>query len=496
MSAFRLMPGRYIPAGIIVVLTVFIVWGCAVSQYTSAPKVVNPLDYGLNEAKTGEERYHILLRTHQEARNRGVGVSYAGIGHINVTIPDNAKSIPLTSFTDFAGVTIQVENKKKGMFLYTLSSKLTPIAVDGKDIDDGDFHRYPDLKKGNKLLVIYDKNLWVQERIGYGKGTERKDIMLVRNGRGSNNPVQGYSTASSLPDCYYRDVDSGTKTIIKNVTFERTARSTEKTYLVKIENQYNVEVTGVNIRTPDGTGLYGDMVIYIANCADVKLKDISVNGTYSLPKQSGYGVRINNIYNLYVENMYGRANWGVFGNHDVNRAYLKNCDINRFDVHCYGRDIRFDNCNFIGLYNQFSGMYGVIRFNDCTFTDCHPVLIEGSYNAFTPFELYFEGCTFNFDKKHPGVVYFSSFSTEDNARPELSEKSLPNVRIENCSVNLDEGLTTWYVFNIKKVKDFKGRFSHISKVNVEGVTTNDGQLNMELYSNKVETVHKVVLKKK
>lgn len=495
MSACRLMPRRYV-ATAIVVLVVFNVCGCAVSQYARAPEVINPLDYELNEAKTGEERYRILLRTHQEALKRGIGVSYTGIGHINVTIPDNAKSIPLTSFTDFAGVTIQVENKKKGMFLYTLSSKLTPIIVEGMDIDNRNFSSYPALKNGNKLLVIYDKNLWVQERIGYGKGMERKDIMLVRNGRGSNSTVQGYSSAASMPDCYYRDVDTRTKTIIKNVTFERTASSTEKTYFVKIENQYNVEATGVNIHTPDGSGLYGDMAIYIVNCADVKLKDISVNGTYSLPKQSGYGVRIHNLYNLYVENMYGRANWGVFGNHNINTAYLKKCDINRFDVHCYGRDIRFDNCNFVGLYNQFSGMYGEIRFNDCTFTKCHPVLIEGSYNAFTPFDLYFDGCTFNFDEKHPGVVYFSSFSKENNARPELSEKSLPNVIIKNSSVNLNGGLTTWYVFNIKKIKDYKGKFSHISKVTVEGLSTNGGQLNMELYSNKVETIHKVVLKKK
>ena len=495
MSAFRLMPGRYIPAGIIVVLTVFIVWGCAVSQYTSAPKVVNPLDYGLNEAKTGEERYHILLRAHQEAQKRGLGVSYAGIGHIEVTIPDNAKSIPLTYYTDFAGVTIQVENKKKGMFLYTLSSKLTPITVDGIDIDNRDFSCYPALKTGNKLLVIYDKNPWVQERIGYGKGIERKDVVIVRNGRGRNGPVQGYSTAASMPECYYRDIDAN-RTIIKNVTFNRTESSTEKTYLIKIENQFNVEVTGVNIHTPDGSGLYGDMVICIVNCADVKLKDISVMGTYSSSKQSGYGIRILNLYNLYVENMYGRANWGIFGNYNVNKAHLKQCDINRFDIHCYGRDVQFDNCSFVGLYNQFSGMYGEIRFNNCTFTDCHPVLIEGSYNAFTPFDLYFDGCTFNFDKKHPGIVYFSSFSNEDNSRPELSEKSLPNVKIKNSDVNMNDGLTSWYVFNIKKVKGYKGRFSHISKVNIEGVSTNEVSSNMELYSNTVETVHKVALKKK
>ena len=56
MSACRLMPRRNV-ATAIVVLVVFNVCGCAVSQYARAPEVINPLDYGLNEAKTGEERF-------------------------------------------------------------------------------------------------------------------------------------------------------------------------------------------------------------------------------------------------------------------------------------------------------------------------------------------------------------------------------------------------------------------------------------------------------
>lgn len=460
----------------------------------SEKQTISPLQYGLKEAKTGEERYQALLRTHQEAQRLKVGVSYAGIKKIDLTIPENAKSIPLTKNTDFAGVTIIVENKQKSLSLFVLANKLNPVSVEGKEIDNHDFSRNTILKTGNKLLVINDKTLWVEERIGYGKGTERKDIMLVRNGKGSNGPVQSYCTAISQPDCYYCDVDVSEKNVIKNVTFNRTSTSTEKTYFVKIENQYNVEISNVTINTPDGSGLTGDRVIYIVNCAKVAIKDFTVNGTYSLSRQAGYGVSIRNIYDLYVENMHARANWGVFGNHNVNKAYLKNCDINRFDNHCYGKNIRFDNCNFVDLYNQFSGMYGEIRFNKCTFTNCHPVLIEGSYNAFTPFDLYFQDCTFNFDKKHPGVVYFSSFSNEANSRPELREKCLPNVTMLNCRVNMANDIKQWYVFNIKKAKDYKGGFSYISKVRVEGLTTNDRQSEVEVYTQEVNTIKIVDVK--
>lgn len=452
------------------------------------------MQYGLRDAKTGEDRYQVLLRTHKEAQRLGLGVSYAGIKKIDLTIPEKAKSIPLTQNTDFAGVTITVENKQKSMFLFVMGNKLNPVKVEGIEIDNHDFSRNPILKSGNELLVISDKTLWVEERIGYGKGTERKDIMLVRNGKGSNEPVQSYCTAASDPDCYYCNVDVSEKNVFKNVTFNRTNTSTEKTYLVNIENQYNVEISNVTINTPEGSGLTGDRVIYLVNCAKVVIRDITVNGTYSLPRQAGYGVSIYNIYDLYVENMYARANWGVFGNHNVNKVYLKNCDINRFDNHCYGKDVRFDNCNFVDLYNQFSGMYGDIWFNKCTFTNCHPVLIEGSYNAFTPFDLYFQDCTFNFDKKHLGVVYFSSFSNEPNSRPELREKCLPNVTMMGCHVNMADNLKRWYVFNIKKVKGYKGQFSYISKVRIDGLTTSDMHLEVEVYSNKVKTVNNVEIK--
>ena len=57
---------------------------------------VNPLQFGLNEARTGAERYYVLQKTHNEAVRLGAGVSYAGIKDIELDIPSNAKSLPLT----------------------------------------------------------------------------------------------------------------------------------------------------------------------------------------------------------------------------------------------------------------------------------------------------------------------------------------------------------------------------------------------------------------
>lgn len=469
--------------------------GCKIISDYCIKQDINPIQYGLSEAKTGEDRYNILLRTHTEALRLGVGVSYAGIKRIELSIPSNAKPIPLTHYTDFADVIIRVDNKQKEMYLFSLSMELIPVTVRGKQIDNRNFSDNPSLKTGSKLLVITDKTPWVDNRRGHDYGATRKDIMLVRNGIGGNSTVQSYCTNASSPECYYCDVDESVKTVFKNVTMERTTTSTKITNLVRIENQYNVELKNITINTPEGTGLSRDRAVFIVNCLDVSLSDVTINGTYSLIGTFGYGVSLDNTCNLRVNNMFARAHWGVFGNNNVNKASLTNCDINRFDIHCYGKDISFEKCNFVDLFNQLASVYGEVNFKDCIFTSFKPILIASSYNAYTAFDAKFENCIFNFDESHCCVIDFSGFEKEINKRPELQEKCLPNVTIKNCRVNMIDGSKKWYVYNTKKTKGYEGRFSYLSKVTIEGVEMSDKALEMEFFSKYVQTTNKVELKK-
>ena len=53
-----------------------------------------PLDYGLAQAKTGIERYRILLTTHKLALEKGLTVDYTGIKELDIEIPIDGCSIP------------------------------------------------------------------------------------------------------------------------------------------------------------------------------------------------------------------------------------------------------------------------------------------------------------------------------------------------------------------------------------------------------------------
>lgn len=176
-----------------IVLIVYIalsVVSCISIPLSRANRPLNPLLFGMNDARTGVERYYVLQKTHNEAYRLGRGVSYAGIKEIELDIPSEAQSIPLTQHTDFAGVTFKVKNTQKNFHLFSLTDKLKPVVVDGKDIDHRDFSQNLVLIKGRKLSVISDKTPWVKNRTGYNYGATRKDIMLVKNGKSLNGTVQ------------------------------------------------------------------------------------------------------------------------------------------------------------------------------------------------------------------------------------------------------------------------------------------------------------------
>lgn len=455
---------------------------------------VNPLQFGLQRAHTGIERYYVLEKTHDEALRRGYGVSYAGIEFIDIEMPADARALPLTNYTDFAGVTIRVTNNQKDAYLFSLSSKLKSISVNGKEIDDGNFTHNSALKNGLKLLIIYDKTPWVDRRSGYDYSAIRKDIMLINNGKASNSPIQSYSSSVSIPDGHYCDIYHN-KIIIKNLKLVRSDNSTKKTYLIKIENQYDIDLSQISIYTPNDTGLDGDRAIHIINCYKVCISDLYIDGTYSLSNKYGYGVTMDNVCDLNIRNMYGRGHWGVFGNNNVQSAWLRNCDINRFDIHCYGKDIFFEGCNFVDLYNQFASVYGTISFNNCTFSKFKPIYVGSSYNAYTAYDLYFDHCIFNLDKTHSSIIDFSGFATEENKRPELKKKCLPNVTIVDCRVNMVDGLKHWDVFNTGKMDNFKGEFSYISQVTIKKLSGNESVNNMNIFSKDIKSVNKVKVRK-
>ena len=448
----------------------FLMAGCAgVRQSLDlAGGTVSPFDFGLTRARTGMERYRVLYETHKAAVASGKRVSYEGIKSIEIEIPSDARSIPLSSVNDFAGVKLTVLNKGRNINLFTFERIPQPIVVNKADIDKGFFTKYPQLRDGKKLLVIEDVNPWVENREGYSYGHTRKDILLLDKGVAQNRCIMPYNNESSSPKCSYYDVSAFS---FSSITFSRKEGSTFKTFLFFIKGFDNVRIADITINTP-ASELTTDAVMRIHDCTNVSFNNITVNGTYSQKDHSGYAFSLNNIWSLRVNNLQSRANWSVFGTSNVQNLILENSNTNSFDIHCYGRDLEFRNVQFSGRYVQLASVFGGVTFRNCTFTDARVITNGTSYNAYVGYDLVLEDCTFNATRNKRIIFDFGRLDNRINVRRELSKRCLPNISIKNLKVNVLEEMNEVYLMYFRTDGDFSRKVEYFSSVNIDGVSFN------------------------
>lgn len=463
-------------------------------------KMLSPQEYGLSNCVSDIQRYYVLQEIHNDAVKMGCGVDYSGIDSINIEIPYNAKPMPLSDYTDFGGVVLNVRNQTKNATLFRMKQPMTPMNVTLDQIENGNIiDKYQDY-----IIVIEDQKLWVEKRRGHSYGHTRKDILLVKDGKIKNKVVASYETACSKPIFFRCDVNKSIK-VIKNLIVNRDTASTYKTNILFMENQNDVEIDNITINTPSPGKLYGDAAINIKNCTNVKIKDVTINGTYSQNNKSGYGISMNNVWNVSFDHLTGHGNWGIFGNNNVNTATLVNCDINRFDIHCYGKDVTFKNCTFRDLYNQFSSVYGKVLFDNCQFIDFLPVLFESSYNAYTGFDLSFKDCTWQMKQGHNYLIQAGNPYGGENERIELKEKCWPNLMIENMKIVAPDNISEIYLFECKALLNSNVKLGYIHNVrinNMKVVNCKKHQMNTKIFMSNKPVVPKkrlttnVLMKKK
>lgn len=458
-------------------------------------KGISPYDYGLKEARTGSERASVLYRTHMAAIDAGVSVDYSGIRSIDLEITRSFKSIPLDNGCDFQGVVFNVVNNyKNDIELFSFSQKSKDISVSATSIDKGTFIDYPELSKGYCLLIISDGNLWVDNRVGYSYGHIRRDVLLVKNGKSMNSVIAPYNNPESSPQCSYCSVSSIQK-IMENLTINRTVGSKYRTTCIKLQNQNNVLIKRVTINTPK-SDLSGDSAIKVQNCTNVTFEDVVINGTYSQKDKYGYGFSINNAWNTVFLRVNGNGEWGILGNNNMSDTILRNCQVNRFDIHCYGRNAYLADCVFDGgergWYCGGSSIFGTIQYDRCTFTNCTPIAYGDSYKTAVGADIIFNDCVFNVTKNKASVFSTSVLNKNLNPRKGLSQKNLPNIQINGMVINVPKGVDKVSLYGFGKGVSYTDEIGYLSKVSLNNVRIvcerSDKPVTFSLFSVPVKTV--------
>ena len=252
----------------------------------------------------------------------------------------------------------------------------------------------------------------------------------------------------------------------------RTNGCTYRTNLISVSGQYNVLIEHIHVTTPKSK-MIADGIFSISNSANITLSDIKVEGTYSgkgRPDKYGYAFSLNNLYNSRFVGINAWGNWGVFGSNNLNRTELVGCNVDRFDIHCYGRDAVLRECTLAGRQTLYTSFYGKAEFHHCHFRDYVPIRVRSSYKAYTPFDIEIHDCTFELTPKHHYIVRINLLDTADNPRPELKEKCWPNLLVDGMDVIVPLTVGKLYVYDpCDNLKDLAREIGYISRVQLKNI---------------------------
>lgn len=440
---------------------------------------ISPKDMGLTRAKNDVERYWVIYYTHAESVKKNIPIDYSGIDSLGIELPSDAKSIKVVGSIDFKGLKLHIKNDSKNMFLFMLNNKETNINIPQEIIDGDDFSSIPELRKGTHQLILSDDNKWVEYREGHDYGHIRKDIRLIVDGKARNRSVMPYGNKTNTKVItQYTNVDT-TSTVLSNLTLIRSCDSKRNTYFIRATNVDNIEIRNMSFYTPETDERYGDHIVSINNCTNVVFRNVNIQGSYSQRRKYGYGIAMNNVWNVKCYNLKGDAKWGIWGNNNVNSTYLKGCNLNRYDIHCYGRDIIMEDCYFHDGNLQLASVYGDVIYRRCTLFHYQPVYIRADYNSYVPFDLKLLDCEWYPTEKQNAIAYMARLDNKKNKRCELEKKCWPNIYINNLKV-YSGTMNKIYLYKVKGNVDYRNEIGYLSSIAINDINVNGSDLTMEI----------------
>ena len=459
----------------------------------SVDAAVRAQDFGLLTAKNGKERYMAIYKAHTEANRLGTFVDYREIDSLSIEIPQNVGSIPIDGSQDFKGLKLTVKNDVKDHYLFTCNRAAKDIEIPQDIIDGQDFRSIPELKSGVKLLLLRDGNPWVEKRTGYNYGAERRDVMLLINGIAQNKTVMPYGNKGiSQPICRYVEGDLKDKKI-NNLTFIRASDSKYMTFLIAIGNVNNIELSDIRCFTPSDDSKYGDRIFVVDGSTNVTYRNIYIDGMYTQPDKYGYGISMNNVWNVKLYNVSGKVNQGIICNSNINQSYLKDCNMNRYDIHCYGRDATMENCTFEGMYFPVASFYGKIIFKRCTFVKSQPVWIRADYNAYVPFDIELYNCSWYPVKGRDSFCYTGELNKAVNSRSELQDKNWPSLKIRGLHVYPSKNMEALYIYRVGTGDDLNQAIGYMPFVDIEGLKIHS-HIRLDLCNKKIKPLNRTKIR--
>lgn len=381
-----------------------------------------------------------------------------GSGCVEYEIPAGGAFLKLPPQVDFNGWTIvakNLHNYKWPLFSFEKYSheRKTDFHLTKADVDAGNYSRCAELCSGRKMLVLKDQKEWTYRTDRNDMGPFfRHDVIALNDGVPDNRPIAPWNTPSTALSYYYYEANT-VPAIFENLTLKR-YRDTEGhgiAKLIRVDGKYDVTLRNINVQFVEDAGNIAkteDACFEVYNSAHVRFENIQINGTYSSEIAYGYAFYLDNVFDVSFRNVHATGLWGVIGTRNLNRTFLKDCQMNRFDIHCYGRDVRcvdcvFDNVHFNWRIScDYSSFFGTLHYERCTFRRIIPVFLASDYHAYSGFDLVMDSCTLDYPNHTSAassgcdaiIVKAGCVETPENKRPEFQKTEWPNVHIVNLTL--------------------------------------------------------------
>lgn len=479
------------------------------NNYSSIQDVTDALSYAISHyAANSKTLFQELKSIHEGARNSNTPIVYPNsvTGNpnkkIQLTLLSETETIvPIKSprQVDFNGWTIEItvsnqwniNNTVQTPYLFVLgenreSEELSVSGIRKSAIDAGCFTDISQLNSGTKLVFVKDSTPWTfrnETPNSYWSGGVfstpwanwneneskiRTDILLVKNGMAINRPIAPYDSMQSTPVVTYMNANED-QAYFKNLTFNRSASCCKVINLAFIGRLNNVIVQNIHVTTASTNSLTNDACLTMTKITNLTIQNYDINKTYSSVSNHGYGLSMNCIWNLIIKDSHATGPmWGVLGCNDLNYVRLENCSLNRFDIHCYGRDVTCINClfqndNYIANlpssasgsssinnnYNRLSSFYGTLSYHNCTFNGFYPLLTDYTYNVYSDYDIFIENCSMKIYLSETAFLFRMGFwAAPLNHRQKHIRKCWPNVFIDGLTISLRTDITTVYMFSL------------------------------------------------
>ena len=142
-------------------------------------------------------------------------------------------------------------------------------------------------------------------------------------------------------------------------------------------------------------------------------------------------------------------------------------------------------------------MVGALKYRHCTFVNSTPVLLEPSYNAYTPFDIFIEKCVLKISDGKNYLTYSRKTVKGDNDRMELQEINWPNLYIKDSQIIGADNVNNYFLYyndHSAYSKPIKGTVNIVMEGLKLSSNNTDHKFRIKIYSQPVSFQNKIAMR--